>query len=94
MLKSNADKDSKNKEMELGILKDKIKKLEHSNVTSPDMKKLQMSIESKYFNHYCLESEFLPISKELSSYQVFKYTTRVIFMINIYSIFRVGAEFD
>lgn len=46
VLKNTSEKENKNKELELGVLRDKIKKLERSTSTSPDMKKLQTSIES------------------------------------------------
>lgn len=46
VLKNTTEKESKNKELELGVLRDKIKKLERSS-SSPDMKILQQSIESK-----------------------------------------------
>lgn len=47
MSKNISEKENKNKELELNVLRDKIKKLEHSSAASPDMKKLQASIESK-----------------------------------------------
>lgn len=51
VLKNTSEKENKNKELELGVLREKIKKLERNTSTTPDLKKLQASIESISFKN-------------------------------------------